>query len=52
MNYQAIPKPASYYIGGLVKESRISSALAMELRLSCTERSIQHMIAEVSSARG
>ena len=31
--------PASSYIDGLVQERRNSSALAMELRLSCTEPS-------------
>ena len=32
--------PCSFHIDGLVQEGRISSALVMELRLSCTNPSI------------
>ena len=36
------------YINGLVKERRNSSALAMELRLSCTKPSIYTYVSELS----
>ena len=36
----AIPPPHDVYIDGLIQERRDSSALAMELRLSCTNPSI------------
>ena len=36
-------KPAGFYIDGLVQEKRNSSALAMELRLSCTNPSMWMM---------
>ena len=40
---------SSQYIDGLVQERRYSSALAMELRHSCTEPSIYHMTYSVPS---
>ena len=42
--YQNANGTARYKIDGLVQEWRNSSALAMELRLSCTNPSILHII--------